>query len=241
MIIPKKSLGQNFLIDKNIIKKITDQTNIKNQNIVEIGPGLGNLTDFIITKKPKSLILIEKDLTLFNYLKKKYKDQKNIQIINADVLKYNFSKLNNIKIISNLPYNISTKIIIKLIFYNKNIINMIYVIQKELAEKFDYNKCKMNKYKFIIKICVDYKILFNVSNKVFYPKPKVNSKVVEFKLKNIQVDQNKLLNFTNQIFKNRRKILRNKIKNSSLINEKILSKRVEEVNFRELLKIYNFF
>ena len=144
MIIPKKSLGQNFLIDKNIIKKITDQTNIKNQNIVEIGPGLGNLTDFIITKKPKSLILIEKDLTLFNYLKKKYKDQKNIQIINADVLKYNFSKLNNIKIISNLPYNISTKIIIKLIFYNKNIMNMIFMIQKELAEKFDYNKCKMN-------------------------------------------------------------------------------------------------
>jgi len=115
------------------------------------------------------------------------------------------------------------------------------MIQKELAEKFDYNKCKMNKYKFIIKVCADYKMLFNVSNKVFYPKPKVNSKVVEFKLKNIQVDQNKLLNFTNQIFKNRRKSLRNKIKNSSLINKKILSKRVEELNFGELLKIYNFF
>ena len=185
--------------------------------------------------------MIEKDLTLFNYLKKKYKDQKTIQIINVDVLKYNFSKLKNIKIISNLPYNISSKIIIKLLFYNKNIINIICMIQKELAEKFDYNKCKMNKYKFIIKVCADYKMLFNVSNKVFYPKPKVNSKVVEFKLKNIQVDQNKLLNFTNQIFKNRRKSLRNKIKNSSLINKKILSKRVEELNFGELLKIYNFF
>ena len=70
MIKPKKSLGQNFLIDKNIIKKITIQTKIENENIVEIGPGLGNLTDFIITKKPKSLILIEKDLKLFNYLKR---------------------------------------------------------------------------------------------------------------------------------------------------------------------------
>jgi 16S rRNA (adenine1518-N6/adenine1519-N6)-dimethyltransferase len=241
MIKPKKSLGQNFLIDKNIIKKIINQTNIENQNIVEIGPGLGNLTDFIITKKPKSLILIEKDLKLFNFLKKKYRDQKNIKIINNDVLKYNFLKLKNIKIISNLPYNLSTKIIIKLIFYNKNIKNIICMIQKELAEKFDYNKSKMNKYKFIIKVCTNYKMLFNVSNKVFYPKPKVDSKVVEFKLKNIHVDKNKLLNFTNNIFKNRRKSLRNKIENSSLIDEKILSKRVEELSFQELLKIYDFF
>ena len=241
MIIPKKSLGQNFLIDKNIIKKITNQTNIENENIVEIGPGLGNLTDFIIIKKPKTLILIEKDLTLFNYLKKKYKDQKNIQIINTDVLKYNFTKLNNIKIISNLPYNLSTKIILKLIFNNKNIKIIICMIQKELAEKFDYKKIKMNKYKFIIQICANYEMLFNVSNKVFYPKPKVNSKIVKFKLKNIKIDKNKLLNFTNKIFKNRRKHLRNKIKNSSLIDEKILSKRVEELSYSELLKIYNIF
>ena len=115
------------------------------------------------------------------------------------------------------------------------------MIQKELAEKFDYNKCKMNKYKFIIKLCSNYKILFNVSNKVFYPKPKVESKVVEFKLKNVQIDKNKLLNFTNKIFRNRRKNLRNKIENSLLINEEIMNKRVEELSFEELLKIYNFF
>ena len=84
-------------------------------------------------------------------------------------------------------------------------------------------------------------MLFNVSNKVFYPKPKINSKVVEFKLKNIHVDKNKLLSFTNKIFKNRRKNLRNKIENFSLIDEKILSKRVEELSFRELLKIYDLF
>ena len=241
MIIPKKSLGQNFLIDKNIIKKITNITNIKNENIIEIGPGLGNLTDFIIAKKPKKLILIEKDFILFKHLKNKYKNQKNTQIINNDALKFNFAKLKNIKIISNLPYNLSTKIIIKLLFYNKNIKNIICMIQKELAEKFDYNKSKMNKYKFIIQVCANYKMLFNVSNKVFYPKPKVNSKVVEFKLKNIQVDQSKLLKFTNEIFKNKRKSLKNKIENSKLIDKKILSKRVEELSFNELLKIYNFF
>ena len=241
MIMPKKSLGQNFLIDKNIIKKITNITNIKNKNIVEIGPGFGNLTDFIIAKKPQKLILIEKDFILFKHLKNKYKNQKNIQIINNDALKFNFTKLKNIKIISNLPYNLSTKIIIKLLFYNKNIKNIICMIQKELAEKFDYNKNKMNKYKFIIQICANYKILFNVSNKVFYPKPKVKSKVVVFKLKKIQVDQSKLLKFTNEIFKNKRKSLKNKIENSKLIDKKILSKRVEDLSFNELLKIYNFF
>ena len=71
MIKPKKSLGQNFLIDQNIIKKIIAQTNIKNQNILEIGPGYGSLTDLIISKKPKNLILIEKDYEIFNFLKKK--------------------------------------------------------------------------------------------------------------------------------------------------------------------------
>ena len=241
MIKPKKSLGQNFLIDKNIIKKITDQTNIENENIVEIGPGLGHLTDFILSKKPKSLLLIEKDLKLYKYLTNKYKDNKTIQLINIDVLKYNFLKLNNIKIISNLPYNISTKIIVKLIFHNKNVKSIICMIQKELAEKFDYNNSKMNKYKFIINYCTNYKMLFNVSRNVFFPKPKVNSKVVKFKLKNIQIDQKRLLNFTNMIFKNRRKSLRSKIKGSLFIDEKILNKRVEELSFDELLKIYNFF
>jgi 16S rRNA (adenine1518-N6/adenine1519-N6)-dimethyltransferase len=241
MIKPKKSLGQNFLIDKNIIKKITNQTIIENQNIVEIGPGLGNLTDYIILKKPKKLILIEKDLELFNYLKEKYKDKKKIKIINEDVLKFDFSKLKKIKIISNLPYNISTKIIMKLIFYNKNITNLIFMIQKELADKFDYKKNKMNKYKFILQICTEYQILFNVSNKVFYPKPKVKSQVVEFKLKNVFIDQKKLLKFINIIFINKRKSMRNKLKNNLLISDNILNKRVEELNFNQLLEIYKFF
>ncbi len=241
MIIPKKSLGQNFLIDKNIIKKITNQIKIENENIVEIGPGFGNLTDYILLRKPKNLILIEKDIVLFQYLKNKYKDQKIIKIINTDALKYNFSMFKKIKIISNLPYNISSKIIMKLIFYNKNISNIIFMIQKELAEKFDYRKKRMNKYKFIIEMCSNYKILFNVSNKVFYPKPKVNSSVVEFKLKNIQIDEKKLLNFINKIFSNKRKNMRSKINYREFINEKILNKRVEELSFNELLKIYNFF
>ncbi len=238
---PKKSLGQNFLIDQNVIKKIINQTNIKDENIVEIGPGYGSLTDHIIKKKPKTLIIIEKDFEIFKFLKNKFKDKKEIKIINDDALKYDFSKLNNIKIISNLPYNISTKIIMKLIFLNKNIKNLICMIQKELAIKFDYRKDKINKYKFIIKICSDYEILFDVSNKVFFPKPKVQSKIVEFKLKKINIDKKKLINFTKIIFGNKRKTIRNKIKNIASINKDIINKRVEELNFNEILRIYKFF
>ena len=238
---PKKSLGQNFLIDQNVIKKIINQTNIKGENIVEIGPGYGSLTDHIIRKKPKKLIIIEKDLDIYKFLKNKFKDEKKIEIINNDALKYDFSKLKNIKIISNLPYNISTKIIMKLIFFNKNIKNIICMIQKELAIKFDYRKEKINKYKFIIKICSDYEILFDVSNKVFFPKPKVQSKIVEFKLKNNNIEQKKLLNFTNIIFGHKRKTIKNKITNISSINKQIQNKRVEELNFNEILEIYQFF
>ena len=88
MNLPKKSLGQNYLIDKNIINKIIKQVKIKNKNVLEIGPGTANLTDEIIKEKPKSLILIEKDKHLFTALKNKFNDKKNIRLFNADFLKF---------------------------------------------------------------------------------------------------------------------------------------------------------
>ena len=113
----KKSLGQNFLIDKNIVKKILNLTNLNNKNIIEIGPGKGALTDEIIKRKPKSLLLLEKDNELSNNLKLKFLDKKSIKIINIDVLRFNFQNLNKQKfvLLGNLPYNISSQILIKLL------------------------------------------------------------------------------------------------------------------------------
>ena len=113
----KKSLGQNFLIDKNIAKKILNLTSIKGKNLIEIGSGNGFLTDQIVEKKPKSLILIEKDNFLFKNLKLKYRSLKFIEIINADVLKIDFNKVikKNSIIVGNLPYNISSQILTKII------------------------------------------------------------------------------------------------------------------------------
>ena len=118
---PKKSLGQNFLIEKNIIKKILGLINLNGKNIVEIGPGKGALTDEILKFKPKSLMLIEKDFELSKYLYSKYFLVKKVKIINADILKFNFDEIkkDKISIIGNLPYNISSQILIKLLQYKE--------------------------------------------------------------------------------------------------------------------------
>jgi len=112
-IKPKKSLGQNFLINEQIINKITDLVKIKNKNILEIGPGTGNLTAKILEKQPKLFIAIEKDNELANNLKEKFKD--NLTVINDDVLKINENKIHDQKltVFGNLPYNISTEILCK--------------------------------------------------------------------------------------------------------------------------------
>ena len=107
MIIPKKSLGQNFLIDKNICKKISKISNVYNKNILEIGPGMGAITDEIIKLKPKKLIIIEKDIDLFKKLRIKYKKIKNIKIINIkDKLKF---KINFEKISILFQYNLNSE------------------------------------------------------------------------------------------------------------------------------------
>ena len=156
MFKAKKSLSQNFLIDKNIRNKIINLTNLKDKVVLEIGPGYGFLTDRIIQNKPNKIYLIEKDYELSNFLKEKYINYENIIIVNEDILNYNFSTTNNLIIISNLPYNVSTKIILYLLKHKDNIDEMIFMLQKEVAIKFNYNQPKMNKYKFLTKLVSTY-------------------------------------------------------------------------------------
>jgi len=235
----KKSLGQHFLIDKNITKKILKQTEIFHKKIIEIGPGNGFLTDEIIKLNPKQLILIEKDNDLSEILKCKYIKKKNITIFNNDALNFDYSKLKNYKLISNLPYNISSKLIFKFI-KNNNIFNeMILMIQKELAIKYDYNKrLKNNKYKFILEALTEYKICFNVSRNVFFPKPKVQSSVIKIKLKKNDYNFEKIELFSNNIFKYRRKKISNTIKFKGKENH-LMHKRAEDLNFIELMELFN--
>jgi 16S rRNA (adenine1518-N6/adenine1519-N6)-dimethyltransferase len=240
LIIAKKSLGQNFLVDKNVVNKIINTIEITNNNIIEIGPGLGALTKKILEKNPKKLIIIEKDYELYQKLLKKFNTNK-ITIINDDALKYDYTNLSNFKLISNLPYNISSKFLIKIIKLNKNFTDLTCMIQSELAEKLDYNSGKMNKYKFISEYCGIYKILFNVSPNVFKPKPKVNSKVIKFVLNKENINLKKLDYFLNAFFVNKRKKIKSNKNINILIDETIANKRYEDLKYIEILDIYKRF
>lgn len=239
MLNAKKSLSQNFLNDKNISNKIVRQTILKNKIVIEIGPGYGFMTDSILKMNPKKIILIEKDYSLVKFLKNKYRNNKNIVIIESDILKYNFENYKNLIILSNLPYNISSKVILYLFNFNQNISEMILMIQKEVAEKFDYNIKNMNKYKFLTRIVSDYKRCFNVPPNVFIPRPKVNSTVVKFTLKARKIDLNKAYKFSDKIFKNIRKKINNNLKIVDTNN--LLNRRINELTIKELLTIYNSF
>ena len=236
---PKKSLSQNFLIDKNISKKIVDQTVVKGNDILEIGPGYGFLTDRILEKNPKKVYLIEKDTNLKNILIKKYKNNKKVNIIGDDIFLTNLNEFKNLIIISNLPYNISSKIILYLFTYKNNIKEMIFMIQKEMSLKFDYKLPKMNKYKFLTRVVSNYTRCFDVSSKVFFPKPKVRSTIVKFKFKKKIIDLKKANHFSTKIFKNvRKKIYKNlEIKKDN----HLFNKRVNQLNIEELLSIYDLF
>ena len=135
----KKSLGQNFLIDKNIIEKIVNFIDIKDKSILEIGPGTGNLTSSLIEKNPKKFFVIEKDNNLASLLETQFRDK--ITIINDDVLKINekFLCKDRLIVFGNLPYNISTEILCKWILNleNENIWfdNLILMFQKEVADR----------------------------------------------------------------------------------------------------------
>ncbi len=236
----KKSLSQNFLKDKNICKKILKQTNINNRIILEIGPGYGFLTDTILENKPKKMLLLEKDRELVHYLKKKYKNLKNIIIIEEDILNFKLDSFENLIIISNLPYNISTKIILYLFDYHNNIQEMIFMIQKEVADKFNYNVKNMNKYKFLTKIVCYYSICFNVSPKVFFPVPKVDSTVIKFIFKKQSFNLSKAKTFSNLVFRNVRKKISNNIEIKNC-NNNLLNKRVNELSIKDLFIIYNSF
>ena len=228
MQFAKKSLGQNFLIDKNIIKKIINIIDIGNKNIIEIGSGKGALTNEIIKKKPKSLSIIEKDFNLSKELNLKYKNNKIVKIYNIDVLKLNIEKLcrKNSIIFGNLPYNISSQILVKILKFKKwppKFTDLILMFQKELGEKILGKFPSTNYGRLSILTSYRLKILkkFLVSPSCFLPKPKVTSLVIHFKpqLSTIILkDISNLEKITNIIFSNKRKMINKNIK-------KILSKK----------------
>ena len=208
----KKSLGQNFLFDKNIIKIITDCTKIKDKSILEIGPGTGNLTKEIIDKKPKKILLIEKDEVLLDLLKKEYTEK--ITFINDDILKINENLLSDEKLVvfGNLPYNISTQILTKWILNLNSEIwfeKLILMFQKEVADRI-ISKFDTSTYGRLSIICnwkLNIKKIIDIKPNAFRPKPKVDSTLLVFTPKNnfLKLKNPKIIEYVTRIFFNQRR------------------------------------
>ena len=238
----KKSLGQNFLIDLNIIKKIVNLVNVKSKNIIEIGPGKGALTNEILKKNPKSLLLIEKDDNLFKELNKRFSNKKEIKIFNADILKFNMEK--NIKkysiIFGNLPYNISSQILVKILRFNKwppNFTDIIFMFQKELAEKIiaEYPSSNYGRLSILSSFRLNVIKKFLVSPNCFFPKPKINSMIIHLQPKKEKLFKvrkvTNLEKITNILFSNKRKMINKNIK-KLLSQKKIQSLPDLQLNLR---------
>ena len=185
----KKSLGQNFLIDKNVIDLISNLEEIKDKSILEVGPGTGNLTSNLIKKKPKKIFVIEKDNKLAILLKKNF--NKEISIINEDILKIDEKKLCKDKLIvfGNLPYNISTEILIKWIMnmhYKKSWFDyLILMFQKEVADRIisKFNNKTYGRLSIIANWRLNIKKICDIGPHCFSPKPKVESSLLLLKPK----------------------------------------------------------
>ena len=216
MIKAKKSLGQNFLIDQNIIDKIVNILELKNRNILEIGPGTGNLTEGILKKKPKKVLVVEKDDHLTNLLKVKFKNK--IEIINNDILKIDENLLSNqiLTVFGNLPYNISTEILCKWILNLKERIwfdSLILMFQKEVADRIisDFNTKSYGRLTILANWRLDIKKIFDINPTCFQPKPKIESTVLFFKPKKdffLFKNSKNLEKITRIFFMHRRKMIK---------------------------------
>ena len=238
-IVLKKRFGQNFLIDKNILNKISNLILFENSNILEIGPGDGKLTEKILLKKPSKLTLIEVDKDLFKILCKKYSKLKNLKLINADILKLKLIEKYEI-VISNLPYNISSQVLVKLSTLSNIPKILILMFQREFAERL-LDK-KLNSINSLVRCFYDIKLNFHVSKNCFRPIPKVNSTVLTFqKKKNILINDDEkedFIIFKRKLFSHKRKTLKNLLKKYEVKEAFDLNLRVENLQIEELITLF---
>ena len=248
-VSPKKFLGQHFLIDENISKKIVNSISLKEfDKIVEIGPGKGALTKYLFEFSDK-LILIEYDSESVEFIKSSFKKH-NPNIIKQDFLKYNLedvlSQTSKNLIIGNFPYNISSQIIFKILENYLLVGNLIGMFQKEVAERI-ISKPNSKEYGIIsvkTQLLYDVKILFDVSPNVFFPKPKVNSSVISMTRKktvNINFDLKLFDKLVKLSFQQRRKKIKNSLKKldikENILEDTIFGLRPEQLSVNDFIRL----
>ena len=256
MIRAKKSLGQNFLIDRNILKIISEVTSIKDKIVLEIGPGTGNLTSFILKKKPKKFIVIEKDNDLASNIAEIFKDQLNI--INDDVLNVDENSLasEKITVFGNLPYNISTEILSRWIINLKNDFwfdRLVLMFQKEVADRIiaNFNSSYYGRLTILSNWKLNIEKICDIKPESFSPRPKIESSLLVFSPKEnfFKInDPKNLEKITRVFFNHRRKMIKKPYNQLFNGNQKVLDKlkidlslRPQNLNFETYYKLTNEF
>ena len=240
MIKAKKSLGQNFLNDKNILEKIVNTVNIKNKTVMEVGPGTGNLTTYILNKKPKKFYVIEKDNTLAEGLNIKFKNK--LFVMNEDILKIDETRMFDEKVVvfGNLPYNISTEILTKWIMNLKDKFwfeHLVLMFQKEVADRIiaKFNTSQYGRLTILSNWKLTIKKICDVRPSSFFPKPKIDSSILIFSPKDDFYkikDVKNLEKITRIFFNQRRKMIKKPFNQLFNGNQKILDKLKINLNLR---------
>jgi 16S rRNA (adenine1518-N6/adenine1519-N6)-dimethyltransferase len=240
LIRAKKSLGQNFLTDRHILEKIVELTSIKDKTILEVGPGTGNLTSFILKNNPKKVFVVEKDNDLAENLKDTFKDQ--LTIINDDILNINEHSLFNEKVtvFGNLPYNISTEILSRWIVNLKDNFwfdCLILMFQKEVADRIisKFNTSTYGRLAILSNWKLNIKKICDIKPESFSPRPKIDSSLLLFspKLDFYKIkDPKNLEKITRIFFSHRRKMLRKPFNQLFNGDQKVLDKLKINLNLR---------
>lgn len=260
-LLAKRSLGQNFIVDSNIIDRLVAHAKLdKDVAVIEIGPGLGALTQQLI-ESAGHVTSIEIDQNMIEILEQMFFDKENFTLIHSDILDYDLEALikvldqdySRVMIVANLPYYITSEILLKLFKLENKVDSVMLMVQREFAQRLtaDKNTKEYRTLTVLSKTFYDSKIVMKISKHVFYPRPNVDSAIILMKSKNVDVnDSDELMKFVEMCFIQKRKTIYNNLKIS--LNEdlvlKILkasdieaSRRASDLDVKDFLKMYEVY
>ena len=245
---PKKALGQHFLTDQNIAKKIVDQLSPDLETVIEVGAGTGVLTQFMVNEILEKFYVIEIDKESIEYLKSHF-PMLGDRLIYGDFLKADLSQYgqHNMAIIGNFPYNISSQIFFQVLKYKEQVIEVVGMVQKEMAERMAAKEGSKTYgiLSVLMQAWYDIDYLFTVHENVFNPPPKVKSAVIKMRRNAVTYlgcDEKLFVTVVKQAFNQRRKTMRNSLRplvGNDIIDNEVFSKRPEQLSVKEFIDLTN--